>query len=91
MEHIVRIGSGSLLILTKLGRAINDVDIVRLVVMYPLVEGSDSLFYAIVGWAASVVTTLIFPLWGIGITLLYFDCRIQKEGFDTENVRPQHR
>ena len=84
MGHIVRIGSGSLLILTKLGRTINDVDIVRLVAMYPLVDGSDSMSYAIIGWAASVVTTLIFPLWGIGITLLYFDCRIRKEGFDAE-------
>lgn len=84
MGHIVKIGSGSLLILTKLGRTINGMDIVPLVVMYPLVDGSDLLFYAIIGWTASVVTTLIFPLWGIGITLLYFDCRIRKEGFDAE-------
>ena len=84
MGHIVRIGSGSLLILTKLGRTINGVDLVRLVAMYPLVDGSDLLFYAIIGWTASIATTLIFPLWGIGITLLYFDCRIRKEGFDAE-------
>jgi hypothetical protein len=35
-------------------------------------------------WIYVIVGTLIFPIWVIGMTLLYFDLRIRKEGFDIE-------
>ena len=31
-----------------------------------------------------LLRTFTVPVWGIGITLLYFDLRIRKEGFDIE-------
>ena len=35
-------------------------------------------------WSSTVLSALIFPIWIIGITLLYFDLRIRKEGFNGE-------
>ncbi|MXV76646.1 hypothetical protein F4Z99_20565 [Candidatus Poribacteria bacterium] len=46
-----------------------------------------------VGWLSCILQNLIvvsistfstLPIWGIGFTLLYFDLRIRKEGFDIE-------
>ena len=47
--------------------------------------GSGSLlFYAIMTSPDLILKTFIFPIQVIGITLLYFDQRIRKEGFDLE-------
>ena len=40
--------------------------------------------YIIQNFINEIVTSLILPLTPIGITLLYFDQRIRKEGFGTE-------
>ena len=40
--------------------------------------------YIIQSFINNAVTSLILPLTPIGITLLYFDRRIRKEGFDVE-------
>ena len=42
--------------------------------------------YGIQSFLNHFVTSLILPLTSIGITLLYFDQRIQKEGFGTLDV-----
>ncbi len=34
----------------------------------------------------TAITALIFPFWGITETLLYYDLRIRKEGFDVEHL-----
>jgi len=48
----------------------------------PWQQQSD--FYAIMTCTDLILKTLIFPIWVIGIVLLYFDLRIRKEGFDIE-------
>ena len=81
--HIVYILVGSLLTLTKLAGAATPIDIIRGVVMHVSFD-ADPLFHTIMSWTWRVVGTLVFPIWVIGITLLYFDLRIQKEGLNLE-------
>ena len=44
----------------------------------------DLILYAITTGFHLVVSLFLFPIWGIGSTLLYFNQRIEKEGFDIE-------
>ena len=74
---------GSILTLTKVIGETTTTDIFKWMIMYG-VDSSNSLFYVIIGWLNLIVSTLTFPIWVIGITLLYFDLRIRKEGFDIE-------
>ena len=51
----------------------------------PELTGWDGLAaYVVQSFLNQVVTSLILPLTSVGITLLYFDQRIRKEGFGTE-------
>ena len=52
-------------------------------------ESSTPLFHAISIVIHLVVYAISFPIWIIGITLLYFNQRIRKEGFDIEMQVPQ--
>ena len=81
IQYIVQITVGCILVLTKLTDVTNPMDVVRWVVRVKLIN-ADILFYEVIQWAASVFRSLIFPIWVIGITLLYFDLRIRKDGFN---------
>jgi hypothetical protein len=35
---------------------------------------------------STLLTTVLFPFFGIAETLLYYDARIRKEGFDVEHL-----
>ena len=83
IQRIVVSTIGFILILTKVMRATTLMDIFKWMVRYG-VDSSNPLFYEIMWWINLIVGTLIFPIWVIGITLLYFDLRIRKEGFDIE-------
>jgi len=83
IQRIVMITIGFILMLTKVMGETTSMDILKWMVRYSF-ESSNPLFYAIMGWINLIVSTLIFPIWVIGITLLYFDLRIRKEGFDIE-------
>lgn len=83
IQHIVEITVGLILTLTRLVGAASPMDILKWTVMYTSID-VDPLFHTIMMWTGFVVRTLIFPIWVIGITLLYFDLRIRKEGFNGE-------
>ena len=48
------------------------------------IGSSNSLYSEIMVWIYITIGTLIFPIWVIGITLLYLDLWIRKEGIDIE-------
>ena len=83
IQRIVVITIAFILILTKVMRATTLMDIFKWMVTYG-VDSSNPLFYEIMWWINLIVGTLIFPIWIIGITLVYLDLRIRKEGVDIE-------
>ena len=83
IQRIVVTSIGFILMLTKVMGETTSMDILKWMVRYNF-ESSNPLFYEIMGWINLIVGTFIFPIWIIGITLLYFDLRIRKEGFDLE-------
>ena len=83
IQRIVVITIGFILMLTKVMGETTSMDILKWMVRYSF-ESSNPQLYAIMAWINLIVSTLIFPIWVIGITLLYFDQRIRKEGFDLE-------
>lgn len=83
IQRIVVTTIGFILMLTKVMGETTSMDILKWMVRYSF-ESSNPLFYTIMWWINLIVSTLIFPIWVIGITLLYFDLRIRKEGFDLE-------
>lgn len=85
IQRIVEITIGFILILTKLVGAASSMDIIKWLVIYTPID-VDPLFYTIMMWTGFIVRTLVFPIWVIGITLLYFDLRIRKEEFDVEEA-----
>ena len=83
IQRIVVITIGFVLMLTKMMGATTPMDILKWMVRYSF-ESSNPLFYTIMWWINLIISSFIFPIWIIGITLLYFDLRIRKEGFDIE-------
>ena len=81
IKRIIEITIGLVLVLTKLPGVTDPMDIILRSVRY-LPIGIDTLLYEIMMWTELVAGTLVFPIWIIGITLLYFDLRIQKDGFN---------
>lgn len=51
---------------------------------FPIARAEFSLSYMLVYFINLGVGTFTLPIWVIGCTLLYFDQRIRKEGFDIE-------
>lgn len=83
IQRIVVITIGFILMWTKMMGETTSMDLLKWIVRYSF-ESSNPLFYTIMWWINRIVGSLIFPIWIIGITLLYFDLRIRKEGFDIE-------
>lgn len=83
IQRIVVITIGFILMLTKVMGETTSMDILKWMARYSF-ESSNPLFYTIMWWINRIVGSFIFPIWIIGITLLYFDLRIRKEGFDIE-------
>lgn len=81
IQRIGYVSMGLILTLTKLVGATSPTDIIRLMIMSTPIDAAP-LFHTIMSWTWFVVGTLIFPIWVIGITLLYLDLRIQKDGFN---------
>ena len=79
------ISFGCILILSGFAGEIDLIDIIRWATFDDSIFGADNLIlYAIVTGVHLVVSAFLFPIWGIGTTLLYFNQRIEKEGFDIE-------
>ena len=84
IHYILELSLGLILILTKLAGATNLEDLFQWSVMETDFDSSNLLFYAIMTCTDLVLRTLTAPIWVIGVTLLYFDLRIRKEGLDIE-------
>ena len=84
IQQIVQIAVGCILVFTKLTDVTNLMEVIRWVLRINLIIDADVLFYEVIGWTDIVVKTLIFPMWFIGITLLYFDLRMRKDGVHIE-------
>ena len=84
IQRIVVTTIGFILMLTKMMGETTSMDLLKWMVRYGGIDNSNPLFYVIMWWINLIVGAFIFPIWIIGITLLYFDLRIRKEGFDLE-------
>ncbi|MDE0018126.1 MAG: hypothetical protein OXU51_18225 [Candidatus Poribacteria bacterium] len=82
--YIVEISLGSIFILAKAAGGTDFKELIQWSVMEEDLGSSNLIFYAIMTCTDLILKTLIFPIWVIGIVLLYFDLRIRKEGFDIE-------
>ena len=79
------ISFGFILVLIGVAGETDLMDIIRWAIIDDAVFGASNLIlYAITTGFHLVVSLFLFPIWGIGSTLLYFNQRIEKEGFDIE-------
>ena len=53
-------------------------------ILETVLDSDNFLFYAIMTCIDLIMTALVFPIWVIGVTLLYFDRRVRKEGYDIQ-------
>ena len=84
IHYIFEISLGTIFILTKMAGGIDFKELIQWSVMEEDLSSSNLIFYAVMTCTDLILKTLIFPIWVIGIVLLYFDLRIRKEGFDIE-------
>ena len=84
VHSIFEISIGFILILSNLGGEIDFIDILEWGLFGESFENSTPFFYAISLVIHLFIYAISFPIWIIGITLLYFNQRIRKEGFDIE-------
>ena len=84
IHMILEIFIGFILILTNLGGEIGFIDILEWGLLSEPFENSTPFFSAILFAIHLCVYAVSFPIWIIGIALLYFNQRIRKEGFDIE-------
>lgn len=86
---IIEISIGFILIATNLVSEVDFIDILEWGLLGGSFVGVTPFFYAISIVIHLVVFAISFAIWIIGITLLYFNQRIRKEGFDIEMQVPQ--
>ena len=84
VHMILEISIGFIFILTNPGGEIGFIDILKWGLLSEPFENSTSLFNTILLAIHFCVYAISFPIWIIGIALLYFNQRIRKEGFDIE-------
>ena len=84
IHYILEISLGTIFILAKVTGETGFTELIQWSVMETDLSSSNLLFYAIMTCTDLILKTFIFPIWVIGIVLLYFDLRIRKEGFDIE-------
>ena len=89
IHSIIEISIGFILIATNLVSEVDFIDILEWGLLGESFEGVTPFFYAISTVIHLAVYAISFPIWIIGITLLYFNQRIRKEGFDIEMQVPQ--
>ena len=85
IRRILQITVKFILILIKVEGAKADMDVIRGLVIYIPVD-TDTLFYTLTIWSDRIVSAVVFPVWVIGITLLYLNLQIRKEGADIQHL-----
>ena len=88
---ILEISLGCILILAKLGGETDFMDIIQWSILNRAIDSTHLPFYVIMTCTDLVLNTLVYPIWFIGVTLLYFDRRIRTEGFDIEMIVDNRR
>lgn len=83
IQYIIVVMIGFILSLTIGIDETTPIDILKRLAMLRFYS-INPLFSMVMWWINVIVGTLIFPIWVIGVVLLYFDQRIRKEGFDIE-------
>ena len=83
---IFRMGVGILLTLTELAEIMEFLDTVQWVPFFQPLINVDEFYLvpALMSFINLGIDTFTMPIWVIGCTLLYFDQRIRREGFDIE-------
>ena len=83
---IFKVSLGCILILAQLAGETDFMDIIQWALIHKAIDRGNFPFYVIMTCTHLVMTTLMLPIWYIGVTLLYFDRRIRTEGFDIEMI-----
>ena len=89
IHSIIEISIGFILIATNLVSEVDFIDILEWGLFGGSFQGVTPFFYAISIVIHLGVYAISFAIWIIGITLLYFNQRIRKEGFDIEMQVPR--
>ena len=83
IQYIIAVMIGFILSLAIGIGETTPIDILKRIVMLRFYS-INPLFPMVMWWINVIVATFLYPIWVIGVTLLYFDLRIRKEGFDIE-------
>ena len=89
IHSIIEISIGFILIATNLVSEVDFIDILEWGLFGGSFQGVTPFFYAISIIIHLGVYAISFAIWIIGVTLLYFNQRIRKEGFDIEMQVPR--
>lgn len=81
---IFKVSLGFMFVFAKFAGNTDLRSVIEWAIMENLLDTSNFYFYTIMICADLILTTLVFPIWTIGLTLLYFDCRTRKESSDVE-------
>ena len=84
VHAVIEISIGFILIATNLVSEVDFIDIFEWGLLGGSFENTTLFFYTISIVIHLVVYAISYAIWIIGITLLYFNQRIRKEGFDIE-------
>ncbi|MDE0085121.1 MAG: hypothetical protein OXU23_05380 [Candidatus Poribacteria bacterium] len=81
---IFKVSLGFMFVFTKFAGNTDLRSILEWSIMDKALDTSNFFFYIIMTCADLILTTLVFPIWTIGLTLLYFDRRTRKESSDIQ-------
>ena len=81
---IFKVSLGFIFIFTKFAGNTDLRSIIEWSIMEKVLDTSNFFFYVIMTCADLILKALVLPIWVIGVTILYFDRRIRKEGSDSE-------
>ncbi|MDE0635640.1 MAG: glycerophosphoryl diester phosphodiesterase membrane domain-containing protein [Candidatus Poribacteria bacterium] len=81
---IFKVSLGFIFIFTKFAGNTDLRSIIEWSIMEKVLDTSNFFFYVIMTCADLILKALVLPIWVIGVTILYFDRRIRKEGSDIE-------
>ncbi|MDE0424874.1 MAG: hypothetical protein OXN25_08410 [Candidatus Poribacteria bacterium] len=85
IHAVFEISFGVILILSGAADGVDLMDIIEWGTIGSSVFGPDNLMlYLLTTGVHLAISVITFPIWVIGVTLLYFNQRIQKEGFDIQ-------
>ncbi len=84
IQLIFEISLGTIFIFTNLAGDASLRDIIEWAILDRVLDSNSFVFYVVMTCINLVLGALVLPIWVIGVTILYFDRRIRKEGSDIE-------